>query len=485
MPFHRGSDSYLMGEPIEPVTTSSAGHDGFYWIGEMNKAATVMLVETGIVSPALGRTIAEAVDKVNAGSERPGNYMLVEKLLVAAGGPDVTRVHSGRSRQDMLSTSQRLFVRDQFLDTFDSLARLRTSLVELASRHRADLVPAYTHNVQAQPTTFGHYLSAFAAALERNAERMREAWARINRSPLGAGALGTSSFPIDRARLAELLGFDGLVENAYDANHVAPCDMSAEVAGIASSGALTVGALLNDILGQYRHSAPWIVVREGGLTGTSTMMPQKRNPMILVAARHHASAVLGNANTCLVVAHNIGSGLLEHRGNEALQTLQSLATLYDMTNAAVKSLVLDVKRARAEVEADYSTTTELADVLQRDADVPFRVGHHYASELVNFGRGKGLKVAEIPYAEAVRIYAQCADGELPLGEAEFRKALSPDNMIAASKGIGGPQQSEVERMLKAHGESLEKDRTWLEQGRRRVTKASAALDKAFERISHM
>jgi argininosuccinate lyase len=215
------------------------------------------------------------------------------------------------------------------------------------------------------------------------------------------------------------------------------------------------------------------------------MMPQKRNPMILVAARHHASTVLGNANTCLVVAHNIGSGLLEHRGNEALQTLQSLATLYDMMNAAVKSLVLDAARARAEVEADYSTTTELADVLQRDADVPFRIGHHYASELVNFGRGKSLKAAEIPCDEAVRIYAQCADSKLPLSEEAFRKALSPDNMIAASKGVGGPQPSEVDRMLKAHAESLQEDKTWLEQARGRLTTASAALDQAFERISHM
>src|ERR1035437_3390193 len=222
----QGSEFYLMGRQIEPIATSSAGHDAFHWVGEMNKASAVMVVEKGIVSATLGKTIADAIARViedgaAPDAERPGNYLIIEKLLVAAGSAEVTRVHSGRSRQDMLATSHRLFLRDQFLDSFDSLARLREAMLALAERHRDDLIPAYTHNVQAQPISFGHYLSAFAAALQREATRMREAWVRVNLSPLGAGALGTSSFPVDRPRLAQLLGFDGVVENSLDANHVA------------------------------------------------------------------------------------------------------------------------------------------------------------------------------------------------------------------------------------------------------------------------
>ena len=467
----QGSEFYLMGEDITPVTTSSEGHDAFHWMGEMNKASAVMLHEQGVIDSSLARTIAEAVSRVIEESsapdaERPGNYMLVEKLLVRAGGAEVTRVHSGRSRQDMLATTHRLFIRDQFLDTFDSLARLREGLLALADRHQADLVPAYTHNVQAQPTTFGHYLLAFAAAHERTATRMREAWARVNLSPLGAGALGTSSFAINRPRLAELLGFDGVVENSLDANHVAPCDMSVELAGIVASGALSGDALINDVLGQYRQASPWITLQEGGLTGPSTIMPQKRNPIVLVAARHLASNVLANAQACLFVAHNIGTGLLEHRGNEALVALQSVARFYDMLNAAVRSLNLNIERARAEIDADYSTTTELADILQRDAGIPFRAGHHFASELVNYGRGNGLKPSQIPYAEAQRIYAGAARegsataASLPLSEARFRESLSADNMVRSSRGLGGPQASEVKRMLSAKTGQLRRDRLW-------------------------
>ncbi len=487
----QGSEFYAMGTEIEPITTSSAGHDAFHWMGEMNKASAVMLVEQGVIGAALGAVVASAVARVIAegalpGAERPGNYMLIERLLVAVGGADVTRVHSGRSRQDMLATTHRLFLRDQHLDSFDSLNRLREGMLALARRHRDDLIPAYTHNVQAQPTTLGHYLSAFAAALEREAARMREAWARVNLSPLGAAALGTSSFPIDRPRLAQLLGFDGVLENSFDANHVAPCDLSLEIAGIAASGALSGDALINDILSQYRQSAPWIVVEEGTLTGSSTIMPQKRNPIVLVAARHLASNVLGQAQACLFVAHNIGTGLLEHRGNEALLALQAAAKFFDMLDLAVRSLKLDAARARAEIDADYSTTTELADVLQRDAGVPFRTGHHFASELVNYGRGNGLAPAQIPYGEAVRIYAAAAhsmpgtEDRLPLSEARFREALSADNMVRSSRGLGGPQPPEVKRMLGEQVSQLDADRSWLQERRSRLAAASVALGAAFE-----
>ena len=492
-PVVSGSEFYQLGTALEPITTSSDGHDAFHWIGEMNKASAVMLVEQGIVPGPLGRQIADAVvrvieDGAAPGTDRPGNYMKVEALLVARGGADVTRVHSGRSRQDMVSTSQRLFLRDRILDALDSLGCLRVALLELAHRYREALVPAYTHNVQAQPTTFGHYLSAFLWALQRNADRTREAWARVNLSPLGAGALGTSSFPIDRPRLAQLLGFDGVLENSFDANHVSPLDMSVEVAGIAASGALTAGALIGDILGQYRQTSPWIIVREGALTGTSTMMPQKRNPTVLLAARHQASSVLAEAQGCLIVGHNIGTGLLEHRGNEIIGTVHALAKLYVMLAATAKGLVLDTLRAREEVEADYSTTTELADVLQREADVPFRVGHHYASELVNYGRSLGLRPAEVPFAEAVRIYAETAgslgiaDPSLPLTEARFRESLSADAMIAASRGLGGPQRGEVKRMLGELGNRVQADQSWLEERRRALKEASANLDEAFGRL---
>jgi argininosuccinate lyase len=324
---------------------------------------------------------------------------------------------------------------------------------------------------------------------------MRQAYARLNLSPLGAAALGTSSFPVNRPRLAELLGFDGVVENSFDANQLSPIDMGGDIAGFTSATALTVSALVADITQQYAQTQPWFLLAEGEMTGVSSIMPQKRNPSGLVFLRAQASTVLGHAQTFLMVAHNVSSGMSDYKpfinplqGDQPNNVVRELSDLLDNFGKLMKTLVFNEARALAEVDADYSTTTELADTLQRVADVPFRVGHHFASEVVNFGRGNNLKPAEIPYTEARKIYAEAAthfkleDTKLPLTEAQFRASLSPQNMVNASQGLGGPQPAEVARMLAAEKERLAQDRAWVTAAQARLAAAARKLDAAFAQL---
>src|SRR5947207_12636186 len=152
---------------------------------------------------------------------------------MAGGGTNVWRMHAGRSRQDIGATRNRLFQRAQVLTTFEALNHTRAALLDFAAQYPDAIVPAYTVGVQAQPISFGHYILAYAEALERNAERLRRAYANVNKSPLGSAALGTSSFPVNRARLAELLGFDGIVENSLDANQISPIDAGVDRVSVA------------------------------------------------------------------------------------------------------------------------------------------------------------------------------------------------------------------------------------------------------------
>jgi argininosuccinate lyase len=472
----------------------AAPRDPFYWMSQINKASAVMVIERGIVPKPLGAKIYDAINKVDKAGDAPGaarsrDYLVVEKDLMAAGGPDISRLHSGRSRQDIGSTTQRLITRDDFLTAFEKLNDMRDALLAFAAQAPNAILPAYTWGVQAQPITLGHYISAYANAFDRQTARMREAYARLNQSPLGAAALGTSSFPVDRPRLAELLGFDAPVENSLDANQISPVDGGAELAGLATSAALTLGTFIADVTAQYAQTEPWIILTEGNETGVSSIMPQKHNPSGLVRLRAEASTLIGEANTFAVIAHNVEAGMSDYKDFGNPQgfpnvMLRDMAALFTHAESVIRTMRFRPERALDEVNSDYSTTTELADTLQRDADVPFRIGHHFASELVNYGRDKRLRASQIPYAEAQRIYAGIAtaakmDAKLPLSEETFRRSLSAENMVTASKGLGGPQPAEVARMLDGAKDRLAADRAWLDARRAKLADASEKLDRAF------
>jgi len=467
--------------------------DGFYWLNEINKASAVMVVEQEIVPRRLGTQIADALAEVIADAQAPGatrssDYLQVEQLLIGAGGPDVTRLHSGRSRQDIGATMRRLFLREGLLVAAETLNEARESLLAKAAAHPDAIVPAYTWGVQAQPISFGHYLLAYTEALARDAERLRQAWARLNLSPLGAAALGTSSFPVNRPRLAELLGFDGMIVNSLDANQLSPVDSGVEVVSIAASSALTINLLLADITAQYAQIRPWLVLSEGNSTGVSSIMPQKRNPTGIVRLRALGSTVIGDAQTYLVQSHNVGAGMHDYKGDQPGRVLDQASLMFKSLGSLVGQLVLDEERALDEVNAGYATTTELANTLQREADVPFRIGHHFSSELVNFGRSHSLRSSEIPYADAQRIYEEAArsfgmnNAELPLTEASFQRALRAQNMVQTSKGLGGPQPAEVARMLADQTSALDRDRQWLYATRAGLAEAAERLDEAFEQL---
>lgn len=453
------------------------------FLDQINKASIVMLEETGIVPHAVARAIAKGIAQVVAqeresGRQRSADYLDYEPRLTAVAGADASRLHTGRSRQDIASTIARMNLRDGLLQEVEALVSAREKLLALAARHTETIIPAYTHGVQAQPTTFAHYLLAIAAALGRQVERLRQAYARINRNPLGVAALATSSFPLDRARLAVLLGFDGLVENAYDANHLAPVDSSCEVAGALAIAAVQLGQFAQDIHAQYAEPTPWFMLASGELTGVSSIMPQKRNPAALEQLRAQASIMLGEMQTVYLIAHNSRLGMFDYRAYDPVPYARSLQ-VFRLFQQIVDGIVVNKARALAEVHADYSTTTEIADALLQKADVPFRTGHHFASKLTDYGRGRGIRLDEIPYAEAARLYAEQTGDTLPLSEAQFAEVISAEYMVFGRTGTGGPQLAEVDRMLAAERERVAAEHAWVKARGDDLARAEAKLAEAF------
>lgn len=273
-----------------------------------------------------------------------------------------------------------------------------------------------------------------------------------------------------------------MVENAYDANHRSPVDSGLELATALAISAVNIGQFAQDMTAQYADPAPWFLLADGKLTGGSSIMPQKRNPVALTNLRHEASSIVGAMNTTFLLAHNTNTGMYDYRRPNAIPAFEA-AALYRLLADIVGGIVVNPPRALVEIDAEYSTMTEVADFLMLKAAVPFRNGHHFAAELAKFGRSRGLAPSQIPYAEAQRIYKQDTGRDLPLSEAEFRLALSAEYMVRSRKGIGGTQPEEIRRMLTGARDALREDRDWSEAQKKRLAAAQAMLEASFSGLA--
>ena len=483
----------LLATPTRNATSELARtQDMFYWFGRINMASTVANVERGIIPPELAgpiaRGVAHSIDQgAQPGGKRPTDVLQTEKIITDFAGPEATLIHTGRSRQDMHPTLTMGELRVELLDYADRLAELRAQLLDMGGQYAETFVPAYTNGVQAMPISFGHYLLAFADSFARDAERIRQAWPRVDRSPLGSAVLANSSWPLDRRRLADLLGFEALAVNGYDGTQISPNDVGLEAAHIAESTALRVGALMQDIHVQYHQTRPWLLLAPGK-TYTSSAMPQKANPGVIQDTRALASDVVASVQNVVLRAHNVTPGMIDYKyswTDERARTFVLGTQMLVDARDVMASLRIDGKRSLEELESDWTTSMELAETLQREHRIPFRVGHHFASEVVLYAREHGLRPKDFPYSEAVSIYAeagkmyQVADPKLPLNEAEFRRTLSPEAMVRTRVGIGGPQPEEVRRMLGEARKALAADRAWVSDRRQHLAAAEAKLNVAF------
>jgi argininosuccinate lyase len=289
--------------------------DEFYWLGEINKASAVINSQQGLLDksevPHIAAGLAKVIDEGGQpGAKRPSTVITFEPLMIKAAGMDVTLLHAGRSSQDMHATYRAAIMRDDVLRLADQLNKTAATIVRLAGQYEKTVVPNYTNGVAAQPNSYGHYLLGWAAALDRDAQHIREAYARIDQSPMGTTVLNGTSWPLDRTRMADYLGFAAIADNAYDAHQIAAVDHAVEVGAIVTGIALHAGSFIEDVMTQYAQARPWILLREGGgNTYVSSAMPQKRNPGLLNSTRREASMAMTLAMGPALEAHNIPPGM--------------------------------------------------------------------------------------------------------------------------------------------------------------------------------
>ena len=474
---------------------SAQKRDEFYWLGQINKASTVINREEGLLNPALAPRIAAGLDKMlkaadAPGAKRPTLVITFEPLLIEAAGVEATLLHAGRSSQDMLSAVRAAMMRDELLRLAGQLNRLSATMLGFAEKHAGTIVPNYTNGVAAQPNSYGHYLLGHLAGLERDAERLREAYARLDRSPMGTTVLNGTSWPLNRPRMASYLGFAATVDNAYDAAQITAAEMPVEMGALATSIALHAGAFVEDVMVQYAQPRPWILLTEGdGNTYVSSAMPQKRNPGLLNGVRSQASTAISLGIGRTIQAHNIPPGMSDPKGvRENAAVIAGAGAVADGWDRILKALVIDPQRALEELNSDWTASQELADVLMRQYKLPFRVGHHFASAIVDHAKAHDIKPSDFPYAEAQRIYQKTlkemgvAGGELPMSETEFRATLDPVAIVRNRATAGGPQPAEMARMIASARQKLATQEGWIKERRERIDQALAGLDRDFAKL---
>jgi len=484
--------AFFLGSTRLPVSAQGDDVGGTYPIMiELNKAQIVMLAENNLIPQPLAHRIAAGIQQLTqeqsrAGGQRSGDYLVFEDQLVKLLGPEASDLHMGRSRIDMGASTERIVMRSEMLGLFGEMISAREKLVALAAKNVNTIIAGYTHAVQAQPTSLGHYLLAIDSALERDNERLRQTYARINRSPLGAAAFGTSGFPLDRRRLSTLMGFEAPVENSYDATSVSTVDSKAELAADLAVSALTLGRFSQDLVIQFGDPAPGLNLGDA-LVGHSSIMPQKRNPGAVERLRSLSSAVVGDAQTVWIVSHNTPVGDVGDVRANLVKRVQEVTVgarqMYKTLGVIAGGLVVRPDLTLAKVDSDFSTMTELADALLRYGGIPFRVGHHVASEVASYGRAQGKPPKSLTYEEISNIYQKVTGNKIPISAAQVREAIDAQEMVAHRRGLGGPQPQEVERMLTEHKEWINSSSEWLKGETKRLREADEAREQAFLKLA--
>ncbi len=425
--------------------TASVGFDRRLYRYDItgSRAHARMLARAGILTEAECDQILKGLDSIQADIEAgrfewsvalEDVHMNIEARLTATIGEAGKKLHTGRSRNDQVATDMRLYLRDEIDAVRAELLRLQQGLLELAEREADTILPGFTHLQVAQPVTFGHHMLAWFEMLERDRARLADCRKRVNIMPLGAAALAGTSYPIDRAYTAELLGFDAPAENSLDA--VSDRDFVIEFNACAALVMTHLSRFSEELILWSSAQFDFVDLPDRFCTGSS-IMPQKKNPDVPELVRGKTGRVFGHLMGLLTLMK--GQPLAYNKDNQedkeplfdTVDTLKgSLRVFADMMPA------LRVKPAAmlAAARSGFSTATDLADYLVRKG-LPFRDAHEVVGRAVRHGVEQGRDLADMSLEE-LRGFSD------RIGEDVFT-VLTLEGSVAARNHIGGTAPEQV------------------------------------------
>jgi argininosuccinate lyase len=361
-------------------------------------------------------------------------HLNIERRLTELVGDAGKRLHTGRSRNDQVATDVRLWLRGEIDAILALLRDVQRALVAQAAMHASTIMPGFTHLQVAQPVTFGHHLLAYVEMFERDAERLADARRRLNRLPLGAAALAGTSFPIDRAFVAQRLGFDGLCENSLDA--VSDRDFAIEFCAAAALVMTHVSRLAEELVLWMSPRYGFIRLPDRFTTGSS-IMPQKKNPDVPELARGKSGRVTGHLVSLLMLMK--GQPLAYNKDNQEdkeplFDTVDTLRGTLRAFAEMLPGLEVDAAAMRRAALEGFATATDLADHLVKRG-LPFRDAHEAVARVVRLAAERQCDLADLPLADLQRFAPQVGP--------EVHALLAVEGSVAARAHVGGTAPAQV------------------------------------------
>lgn len=447
--------SALFSEPMSELVkryTSSVFFDKRMWKADIagSLAHADMLAAQGVIAAKdladIQRGMAQITQEIESGSfewklDLEDVHLNIEARLTTLVGDAGKRLHTGRSRNDQVATDVRLWLRDE-IDTIAPLLKaMQLALVEVAEQNVDTILPGFTHMQVAQPVSFAHHLLAYVEMFARDTERLADVRRRVNQLPLGAAALAGTSYPLDRERVAQTLGFDGVCQNSLDA--VSDRDFALEFASFASITMVHVSRLAEEIVLWMSQNFGFIDLADRYCTGSS-IMPQKRNPDVAELARGKSGRVVGHLMGLLTLMK--GQPLTYNKDNQEdkeplFDTVDTVRdTLRIMAEMVAGIIVKKDAMERAALKG-YATATDLADYLVKKG-LPFRDAHETVAHAVKTAIAQGKDLSELPLATLQGFNAAITD--------DVFGVLSLQGSLNARNVLGGTAPAQVRAQIARH-----------------------------------
>lgn len=450
----------------------------------IHRAHTLMLAEEEIISKEDANQIIKGIKKVEKYAENDPKlvgYMSTETALINEIGDLGGKMHIGRSRNDLGHTQRRIYYRDQINRVIESIIEFRERLLYTTETNLDTIMPGYTHWRQAQPISLAHYLMGHVEAAGRSVQRLEDIYKRTNISPLGSAAFAGTGWPVNRYRTMMLLGFDGLLENSHDG--VATIDYYMELSAALAIHMSNLSRLAEDLQIWSSDEFKLIDLNEA-YAGTSSIMPQKKNPLILEQVKSYTAECIGAMVSVFTSMKGTSYTNIVDRTMLEPVIIDTVVGSTNVMSGVVQTLVPLKDNMRQRLREGFSTMTDLADTLVKVHDLSFRQAHDIIVYVTIEALKEGKKAEDITPEMITHAAEQVLKRPLTITYDLLKQAIDPVLNVKRRKVIGGPAPESVQKMIQNQRKQLSEEKKKQFERITLIKEAIILLSKAEDSLSN-